>query len=296
MAKTRFFYAKLGQANSLAADCLMGRTPIGQAAVPIFFDMTHPDKDNFLSSGSGKEQTKNFFYCSDHPAECLVISLFEGRMYVLQPLAQPVVFWKCTEEYGYAKRGDYVKFLAVKVVADFAFPNIPLILSSMSASAYFYTGTFREISDAGNVVALKCLLGDCDDDINLDAQGLIRCLSSIELETLVAKIFEAAGCFVPAYMGGVLRDIDIIAKNTTDKDITVFDCLVKGGGAVSVQVKRTSQLTQPPRGCDYLLVGDRHANALLAEVRRHPSTDRWFSNLVSWLPRDTLEAHGLAQS
>ena len=43
------------------------------------------------------------------------------------------------------------------------------------------------------------------ESANCNPEQLLDCLSSVELETLVAKIFEAAGCFVPAHRGAVFE-------------------------------------------------------------------------------------------
>lgn len=272
----RYFYSKLGQANTLADRCLNGDTPIGRPAVPIFFDLKADSREQFEAEGSAKEQGKNFFWCADHPNQALIVALHEAKLHVLRPVAD-VEFWKCSEEFGYAGIGDYVKFLPVESSGQFSFSEIPLILSSMSASAYYYMGTFREIADLGNVRALQCLMG-YEPPPTLTAQDLMSCLSSIELETLTAKIFEEAGCFVPAYMGGVLKDVDIIVRNTSSDVVCLFDLEIAPHQGISIQVKRSTNATHPPIGCDLLISGERDASELLKQAKAHPRTKYWLSN------------------
>ena len=60
----------------------------------------------------------------------------------------------------------------------------------------------------GNIAAIKYLIGELND-FKIDP---LKTLSSVQLETLVVKIFEKNGAFIPAWRGGTLKDIDIIAK------------------------------------------------------------------------------------
>ena len=75
---------------------------------------------------------------------------------------------------------------------------------------------------------------------------LLECLGSVELETLVAKVFEAAGCFVPAYRGGCIQDLDLFAHNYRAVDIELDGLVVPAGERISIQVKGTSRLSACP--------------------------------------------------
>jgi hypothetical protein len=82
-------------------------------------------------------------------------------------------------------------------------------------------------------------------------------LSSVQFETLIAKLFEEQGCFVPAYRGGATQGIDIIAFNDSENEITVGHIGVPPGSPISIQVKRRTSLEKPPPGCDYLISANR---------------------------------------
>jgi hypothetical protein len=280
----RYFYAKLGQGNSLAANYLSGASPISSPAIPIFFDCTAPNREALLNGRSGKEQASNFFWCEDHPSDARVIALHQGMLYLTKP-AGPVVFWKCDTQIGYAGSGEYVKLLPVNVVKVCRVTDIPAVLSTLTANAYFYSGTFREIKDTGVVRAIQSVAGARITTIN-SPQELLMCLSSIELETLIAKLFEEGGCFVPAYRGGASIGIDILARNTSARSIEVLGICISPGGATSIQVKRTGIFSAPPAGCDHLVVAERDAVTVLNFVQQTSQTKRWLAESLVWLPAD----------
>lgn len=95
--------------------------------------------------------------------------------------------------------------------------SVPLVLASMKTNQAFSRGTFVEIPSStthernkrsydGNIAALYSVMGCWPEGFSIDP---LKALSSVELETLVAKIFEELGCFVPAYRGGVLAISDL---------------------------------------------------------------------------------------
>ena len=271
----------------MAARCLSGDVPIGNPVVPIFFDLDASSKEQFLSEGSAKEQGRNFFWCEENPQEARIVCLHAGQLYVLKPCGS-VVFWKCDEPFGYADPGKYVKLLPVEILSQHRFSDIPLILSSMSASAYYYTGTFREISDQGNVKALQSVSGENVDVISSSAE-LMQCLSSVEIETLVAKLFEEAGCFVPAYRGGVLKDVDILARNTSDKTIDLLGSVIPPGISVAIQVKRAGGKKREGDGCDVLISADNDAEKIFNAVIASESTKAWLARSLEWIPSQYLQ-------
>ena len=290
----KYFYSKLGQANNLAARCLSGDTPINGPAVPIFFDLDANSKEQFLSEGYAKEQGRNFFWCEENPTEARIICLHAGQLYILAPTGK-VIFWECEEDFGYAGPGKYVKLLPVDILSQHRFSEIPLILSSMSASAYYYMGTFREISDPGNIKALQSIVGEPVDAISSPAE-FIQCLSSVEIETLVAKLFEESGCFVPAYRGGVLKDVDILARNISDNSIKLLETLILPGESVSIQVKRAGGKKTDGDGCDIFISAVRDAEMLLDAVIVSESTKSWLANSLDWLPKQYLLDQGVLGS
>ena len=81
----------------------------------------------------------------------------------------------------------------------------------MKSNPAFCRNTFRMIDEKkyeGNIAAIKFLIGELND-FKIDP---LKTLSSVQLETLVVKIFEKNGAFIPAWRGGTLKGVDIFAK------------------------------------------------------------------------------------
>ena len=126
------------------------------------------------------------------------------------------------------------------------------------------------------------------------AAQLLECLGSTELETLVGKLFEAHGCHVPAYLGGTLKDIDILAYNDTDKPIHIGRLIVPARKRVSIQVKTWKRIPRP-KAVDYLIgldvvPGPRAFGAqwLLDRVKECPTALVWMKRSLNWLPGEFL--------
>jgi hypothetical protein len=117
---------------------------------------------------------------------------------------------------------------------------------------------------------------------------LIQCLSSVEIETLVAKLFEESGCFVPVYRGGVLKDVEIVARNISQNPIKLFETLIPPGESVSIQVKRDGRKKQDRDSCDIFISAVRDAEILLDAVIASESTKSWLLHSLDWLPNEYL--------
>jgi len=288
-----YFYAKVGRGNSLATESLAGQNSIGMPAIPIFFNGKPSNRAEFEESGGAKDQGSNFFWCADNPSEARIVVIHEGHIYVVRPSGS-VVFHQNQEDSINSSAGDYIKYLPIKIDLAKRLAGVPAILSSMTANAHYYTGTFRRISDEGNIRALQAILNREILPIDpTEPHQLLQCLSSIELETLVAKIFEESGCFVPAYRGGAIKGIDIFAENRTENDIQVGDVRVRAGTELSIQVKRFTRLTQPPRGCDLLISLTQDSDWLLKEIKSRNRTNHWLRQSLDWLPAGTFTEIGL---
>ena len=173
----------------------------------------------------------------------------------------------------------------------------------MTANRYYYSGTFREIKDAGNLNALQYVT---NRPISTPAApslvNILECLSSFELETLVAKLLEEAGCFVPAYRGGNMKGADLFAYNDTNSVINLAGLNIPyGKKGVSIQVKRSNKkLSNPPAGVDYL-VGIKVKPGLnnfdhmwfLNSLNMHSATKNWLKRSLNWLPQTYRTACGL---
>ncbi|WP_421882744.1 hypothetical protein [Methylibium sp.] len=104
---------------------------------------------------------------------------------------------------------DVPKAIPVAVEERIPIYEVPLIVASLRVNQHFCRGTFAHINPErypGNVAALDWLWGAVPEPLHR-----LQCLSSIELETLIAKLLEEQGAFVPAYKGGFLHGVDLFA-------------------------------------------------------------------------------------
>ncbi|MBR5033259.1 MAG: hypothetical protein IKX70_06290 [Treponema sp.] len=128
---------------------------------------------------------------------------------------------------------DNVIGFPVKLIKEKPIAKCPLVLATMKSNQWLTRGTFKEINPSntensedddgfdnsyfGNIKAIEYVRTGKKQKVQSFLQYL-ECLSPIEFETLVAKIKEAEGFFVPAYKGGSLKDYDIICRKKNGKD------------------------------------------------------------------------------
>jgi hypothetical protein len=208
---------------------------------------------------------------------------------------------------------DTAKYYRYDLIKKTKVSQVPLILASMKSNQHFSRRTFAEIGDiksgnrqryAGNIAALLSVMGYWPDGFKIDP---VDALSSIELETLVSKIFEEKGCHVPAARGGSLPDIDLFVFPPQ----LGLPSLREPGSerAYSVQIKLSvgdsSEWRKLKNWCDLdngniLITLQRDAEipksisfppgALLtrewvvAALRECRSTNNWFEKVIGWLP------------
>lgn len=288
----RFFYAKIGEANALAEDYIAGASEIQRPAIPIYFNTDFDNRADFIARGGSKEQGDNFFWCSDNQAHGHAVVIHQGKLNILGVCGE-VIFTRSTIHPKVVN--GFVKLLPIQPEKEFRLVDTPVVLASMTANAYYYTGTFREISDYGCLKALEMLtFGQMQSEEKGDPKWILSCLSSIELETMLAKLLEEHGLFVPAYRGGATKDIDIFAFNDSAISVTLTErIVVPAYSGVTFQVKRQSSRNCPPEGCDHLISVTNDAAWLVAALNRSPETNKWVKRSLSWLPSQHLKENGL---
>lgn len=285
----KYFYAKIDSANKSAEAYLNGRNEIFRPAIPIYFNCEPDNEADFLLHGNSKEQGRNFFECGKNNNEKIIIVINAGWVRFLKP-AGAVVFKKSEVQ----ENSGYVKLLPVDEVACKPINHVPPIMAGIAANRYYSSGTFREIRTAGNILAVRSLLDlPIDPPKNPGAVEMIECLGSFEFETLVAKIFEESGCFVPAYHGGNMQGVDIFARNDTDQSIEIGKVSIAPHQRASLQVKLQARIVAPQKGVDYLVApglvdsGTVLSNEWLnSALSQSPKTLKWLSTSLSWLPKE----------
>lgn len=212
----RYYFAKIDIGNCLANIYLNGNGEINSPAIPIYYETDQDNETDFLKNGGAKEQGRLFFDCGHNPTDKIIIVIYDGKVNLLEPTGQ-VVFKKSTVR---PNTSGFVKLLPVKLIRTVLVTDVPLVLAGIGANRNYSSGTFREISGNGNILAIKSILGQpVAYPANPSVLNIIECLSSVELETLVAKLFEEAGCFVPAYLGGTMQGADLFIRNATSNEM-----------------------------------------------------------------------------
>jgi hypothetical protein len=289
--EVRYFYAKIHEHNSLAGPYLGGEGEMRKPAIPIWFNCEPDDKAEFLDRGGAREQGRNFFWCGENNDHAYIVVIYEGKLFLAKPIGDV--------EFRHSRLREnvegFVKLLPIKKVKEMPLVEAPSVLASMTANTYYNTGTFREISDPGNIKALETVLfGKITKPEENNPEEILNCLGSVGFETLIAKLFEEQGCFVPAYRGGATQGIDIIAFNDSKNEIRVGHIEVPPGSAISIQVKRRTSLEKPPPGCDYLISVNRDSEWIIDVVNDTTHTKRWLERSLDWLPEDYLRMNGLS--
>lgn len=298
----RCFFLKMGVGNSLAKQWLSGDNPLGRPAAVIFFERSTIEN---IRQGRAGRQEIDFYRCSlpEYQKKTLIVVVGHGTVWILQPDGNLVEHDPSTPE-EVAK--DIWKMMPVKVLKKMPAKDVPPVLAGINASAYLNRGTFRELNNWGNIKALHVAAGrpiPAEQLLpeNCQAPQLLECLSSVELETLVAKLFEEAGCFVAAYRGGCVQDVDLFVHNDGSEKICIDALTIAPGQRLAVQVKGWSPLKACPPEVD-CLVGFEvplapptcfNANWLLARVMEYPQVLAWLKRSLYWLPAEFLARFGL---
>jgi len=289
----RFFHLKLGNGNELASVWLdEANNPLGKPAAVIFFGRCTIED---LKSGKCDSQASDFYKCSlpDNRKNTIMVVVGQGKVWFLRPAGSIESHDPSTPE----QESEHIwKMMPGEIICTKAAKDVPPVLAGINANAWLSRGTFRELRNWGNVKAVCASAGIPIPSEQLQASNcnpsqLLECLSSVELETLVAKLFESADCFVPAYRGGCIRDIDLFVHNDGDKEVALGALRIRPKSRVSVQVKGWTDLKKCPAEVDYLIgldlpVSDKcfDGDWLLRQVRQKQRVKDWLMRSMNWLP------------
>ena len=193
-----------------------------RSRAPIFFGPYKPEEyisaleNNEKLEGLNKKQLQeacNFIQLYKKDPEARLITIDE-KIWIYKIIGQikyestDVIVQKKSEQIS---EKIVPKYYDIKIIETCKIEEAPYILATMKTNQAFSRNTFRIINEKkyeGNIAAIKSLIGELND-FKIDP---LKTLSSVQLETLVVKIFEKNGAFIPAWRGGTLKDIDIIAK------------------------------------------------------------------------------------
>lgn len=134
-----------------------------------------------------------------------------------------------------------VKGFKIDIIKTEQIKKCPLILASTKVNRNLSARTFiqlDEIIHLGNIKAIKYILHKEKASLG-NFTDYLKCLSSVEFETLVAKIFEEKGFFVPAYKGGFIKNFDLLCRNSTEELKEIGGKEILPRERISIQIKTT---------------------------------------------------------
>jgi len=294
-----FYYLKLGKQNSEAQEWLSNKNELGRPHAFIYFDNF---KETDYEKEKAKKQALEFYRVGldQRRAKSRFIVIFDGHLNLLQPLG-PVKFLRSTWNDQNPPKKHRRKVMPVRILEKRPVLELPLVLAGMPSNQSLARGTFQKISDKGNLLALALLFEKADSENKsiqpLDATSFFECLSSTELETLIAKCLEELGCFVPAHLGGNLKGIDIIAYKETSENVVFCGHLLKK--TTAIQVKRRTHGKKIDKDVNIYVALDAEgpnsvdANKLLELIVKLPKTKAWLLRSLNWIPKKYLSGLGL---
>jgi hypothetical protein len=172
----------------------------------------------------------------------------------------------------------------------------------MRSNQAFSRKTFTEIGKKnedsnfnyqGNIAAIQSIIG-WEEGFKVDPYD---CISSIQFETLIAKIFESDGFFVPAHRGGTLDTVDLFAKKL-NKILSLQLKIGLRDGAIIEKIKEwlnisennyliTPEIIASPKLQHYSNTGKYLTRKWITQkLETHPKIKDWMDQSLDWLPEN----------
>ncbi|MDY3886056.1 MAG: hypothetical protein SOZ24_02245 [Treponema sp.] len=184
----------------------------------------------------------------------------------------------------------------IKLLKKIKVVECPLVLATIKSNTRLTMGTFKSIEDPnnpeshmnsyfGNIKALEYILKDKKEKVSVNSFAeYLECLSPIEFETLIAKLKEEEGYFVPAYKGGMLKDYDLICKkNGQQENIQIKLNLSKDTynkykkkGLIIYCVSKSEKIVDPT-------VTIYDWKDIEKQINKSPNTKKWLSLTLDWV-------------
>lgn len=279
-----WFYLKLGKGSSD-----LWRLDESSPTAAIYFGRS---RLRDLLKGKGDSQAVAFCKAGEPEWQdrTRMVAIAGNKLWILKPSG--VV----SEPRPLPRKGDIVKVMPLTKLAEWPLGEVPAVLAGLRSNKFLGFGTFRPITNWGNIKALHWAVAEPIPSEHLESPDcfgesqLLECLGSIELETLIAKTMEAAGCFVPAYRGGTQIAADVIAVNNTAKTIAMPPIRLAPRRRISIQVKGWSDKHRDD-GVDYMFrLPSRRAlsegevdGAWLLDLLENRKQEPAFAHVVKWL-------------
>lgn len=312
----RHYFTKIGPGNTLAPP-LLGEQRLGEPVLAGFFRAVRlPEiRDH------NREQRPRFSYqaidlyrWAQGELEGFAINLAQGVLRILEPTGAMYEMERDLFEKTVGptpNKDDVPKLVPVRIVQEERITHIPTILTQINANRRLSSSTFKEITgDFGLGLAIDYVLfkGGLLEQYprstpeTRTVDHLLQCLGTNELITLVARLLQEHGLYVPAPNGGFVKNIDLFACNDRPREIELEGLRVPGrsafrSGAITLQVRDSAQETRPEVSpeVDYLIQlnaeTDTSESARVLNrdwiekmLRRSPRTRGYLDRLLRWVP------------
>ena len=274
---------------------------------PIFFG--HYEHEDYTNAKKNKEKLGDFNTKQLNEA-CEFINLYkenkEARIITIG--SEKIWIYKIK---GQIKNGKIEfdkfrqKYYDIEIIKHSKIEDVPYILATMKTNQAFSRNTFRKIDEKkyeANIAAIKSLIGELND-FKIDP---LKTLSSVQLETLIAKIFEKNKAFIPAWRGGTLKGIDIIAKFEKNIPYNLFKKKIKEK-KIRIQVKiqlndknKLEELKKLLKEPNFFLITAEdgplkelekyHEKNYLTskwikkQIYNYDEIKKWYEECIKWLP------------
>jgi len=151
------------------------------------------------------------------------------------------------------------------------------------------SGAFRKLNPIsennsyfGNILSIHYLLSNKKQKVKT-FKGYLYCLSSLEFETLIAKLFEEKGYFVPAYKGGFIKNYDLFCTNLKDNKTSSLQIKLE------MEEKYYNEFTNYYYciNNNYISIENiRNWESIKNELEKCPNTREWLNRTLYWVTFD----------
>lgn len=310
----RYYYTKVGPGNALAPP-LLNEERLGFPVIAGFFRSVrlpeirdhNPDQRPRFS-----QQAIDLHRWAEGEQPGYAINLAQGVFRLLEPSGamyemERDLFEKTVGPTPH--KDDVPKLVPVRIAHEERITHIPTILTQINANRRLSSSTFKEIrEDFGNELAIDYvlfkggLLGRYPRSTpeTHTMEHLLLCLGGNELVSLVARLLEETGLYVPAPNGGFVKNIDLFAYNDASEPVDLAGLYVPPrstfrSGAITVQVRGISQETRPEVSpeVDYLVQPNAEQDEdgkildqqwIEEMLRCSQTTRKWLNRVLRWVP------------
>ena len=186
---------------------------------PIFYeDSTINQILTHTSSLKPKQKPIAYLFCKtflEINENAIIISIGKNYIYFYKQIGKLQEMEMYERVYKQKEKKSRPKGFCIEIIKKVLIKNCPLVLASIKSNRQMQAA-FRKINYLGNILSIKYILTE-EKQVVESFKDYLLCLSSLEFETLIAKIFEEQGFFVPAYKGGFLENFDLVCEKDGQK-------------------------------------------------------------------------------